>query len=123
MVPKRLQVIVDGSQVKPVIQWQQYIRDDEITDEVTNHHLEIRKETVFTVPGTEMKVTPLNEVPIIPKATSHHLEFLLPMKKVSLSECREVLKATPIKMRKYPITKLKTSHGDIYGCVVYVREF
>jgi hypothetical protein len=29
-----------------------------------------------------MKVTPEREVPIIPKATKYHLEFLFPVKKV-----------------------------------------
>ena len=39
-----------------------------------------------TAPGTLTKVTPLNEVPIIPKATKYHLEFLLATKKVLLSD-------------------------------------
>ncbi|MDB5133598.1 MAG: hypothetical protein JWP37_201, partial [Mucilaginibacter sp.] len=44
-----------------------------------------------TFPGTEMNVTPLKAVPIIPKATKYHLEFRLATKKVSLSEdLREV---------------------------------
>jgi hypothetical protein len=33
-----------------------------------------------------MKVTPLKAVPIIPKATKYHFEFLLAMKNVELSE-------------------------------------
>ena len=43
-----------------------------------------------TVPGTDMNVIPDREVPIIPKATIHHLLFRLPIKKDSLSEWREV---------------------------------
>ena len=39
-----------------------------------------------TSPGTEIKVTPDRAVPIIPKATKYHFEFLLALKKVSLSE-------------------------------------
>jgi apolipoprotein N-acyltransferase len=37
-----------------------------------------------TSPGTEIKVTPESAVPIIPKATKYHLEFLLAVKKTSL---------------------------------------
>ena len=37
-------------------------------------------------PGTDINVTPDNEVPTIPNATIYHLEFLLPVKKfLSLS--------------------------------------
>lgn len=39
-----------------------------------------------TSPGTEIKVIPEIAVPIIPKATKYHLEFLFALKKVSLSE-------------------------------------
>ena len=39
-----------------------------------------------TSPGTEIKVTPDKAVPIIPKATKYHFEFLLALKNVSLSE-------------------------------------
>jgi hypothetical protein len=49
-------------------------------------------------------VTPDKEVPIIPKATSIQLEFLLPMKKESLLEFRDVYQATPSSNRKYAIT-------------------
>ena len=37
-----------------------------------------------TIPGTETKVTPEMEVPIIPKATIYHGDFLLPVKKAAL---------------------------------------
>jgi hypothetical protein len=37
-----------------------------------------------TSPGTEMKVTPESAVPIIPKATKYHFEFLLAVKNTSL---------------------------------------
>ena len=36
-----------------------------------------------TCPGTEIKVTPESAVPIIPKATKYHFEFLLALKKAS----------------------------------------
>ena len=48
------------------------------------------KAEVPTVPGTLTNVTPLKEVPIIPKATSIQLELRLPIKKDSLLELREV---------------------------------
>lgn len=35
-------------------------------------------------PGTEIKVTPESEAPIIPKATRYHGDELLALKKVSL---------------------------------------
>jgi hypothetical protein len=66
-----------------------------------------------TVPGTETNVTPDNEVPIIPNATSIQLEFLLPIKKESLFEFREVYQATANNNKKYPITKENNNAGDI----------
>ena len=39
-----------------------------------------------TKPGTDIKVTPDNAVPIIPKATKYHFEFLLALKNASLPE-------------------------------------
>jgi hypothetical protein len=59
---------------------------------------------VPTVPGTETNVTPLSEVPIMPKATNIQLEFLLPMKKESLLEFRDVYQATISRIAKYPMT-------------------
>jgi hypothetical protein len=54
-----------------------------------------------TFPGTEIKVTPESEVPIIPKATKYHLEFRLARKKVLLSdEFLDVKYETAIKTRK-----------------------
>ena len=38
-----------------------------------------------TQPGTDMKVTPDNEAPIIPMDTTYHGDCLLPRKKASLS--------------------------------------
>ena len=38
---------------------------------------------LLTMPGTETKVTPDNEVPIIPMETIYHGELWLPMKKAS----------------------------------------
>jgi len=49
---------------------------------------------VPTVPGTDTKVTPDKEVPIIPKATSIQFELRLPIKNDSLLELREVYQAT-----------------------------
>ena len=44
------------------------------------------KSGIPTSPGTDIKVTPDSAVPIIPKATRYHFEFLLALKNVSLSE-------------------------------------
>lgn len=67
-----------------------------------------------TVPGTETKVTPEREVPIMPNATSIQFEFLLPMKKDSLVAFRAVYMATPNKRVKYPKTKEKSSKEDMF---------
>lgn len=54
-----------------------------------------------TAPGTEIKVTPDKAVPIIPNATTYHLEFLFAMKKAELSDFfLEVKCAIPIKTVK-----------------------
>jgi hypothetical protein len=45
---------------------------------------------VPTNPGTDINVTPESEVPIIPKATTYHGDFLLAMKKVCDVAFREV---------------------------------
>jgi len=65
------------------------------------------------VPGTLTKVTPLSEVPIMPKATSIQLLLRFPIKKVSLLLLRLVYQATPNKRRKYPKTKVNSNTGDI----------
>jgi hypothetical protein len=66
-----------------------------------------------TPPGTLTNVTPLSEVPIIPKATNAQLLLRFPMKKDSLLALREVNQATSSKTRKYAITKLNKTAGDM----------
>jgi hypothetical protein len=65
------------------------------------------------VPGTLTKVTPLSEVPIIPKATSIQLLLRFPIKNDSLFELRLVYHATPNKIRKYKITIMNNKAADI----------
>ena len=61
-----------------------------------------------------MKVTPDKAVPIIPKATKYHFEFLLAKKKVELSEdFLDVANAIIIKRAKYPIKKQRSIDGLI----------
>jgi hypothetical protein len=60
-----------------------------------------------TAPGTLTKVTPLREVPIMPKATSIQLLFLLPIKKDILLLFFPVILATANKTKKYKITNAK----------------
>ena len=55
----------------------------------------------ITHPGTEIKVTPDNEAPIMPKATTYQSDFRLPKKKASLFEFRLVKYEITIKTRKY----------------------
>src|SRR5205809_666414 len=66
-----------------------------------------------TPPGTLTNVTPLKDVPIIPKATSIQLLLRLPMKKDSLFELREVYQATVRRSAKYPMTHVNKRVGDI----------
>jgi len=54
-----------------------------------------------THPGTEIKVTPDNEAPIIPNATTYHGDFRLPKKNASLFELRLVKYEITINTRKY----------------------
>ena len=86
-----LQIIINGGKIQPVIKWQQYKSNHNITQQITDHHLEIRKTCRTYCTGTDTNVTPLSEVPIIPNATSIQLEFLFPIKKESLLELREVI--------------------------------
>jgi hypothetical protein len=70
-----------------------------------------------TPPGTLTKVTPLRDVPIIPKATNTQLLLLFPIKKDSLLEFRDVTQATASSNKKYPITKENKITGDINSCL------
>ena len=47
-------------------------------------------EILFTIPGTETKVTPEIEAPIIPKATIYQGEVLFALKKTPLVALRVV---------------------------------
>ena len=54
-----------------------------------------------TFPGTDINVTPLKAVPIIPKATRYHFELRLATKKVSLSaDFRDVSQDMTINTKK-----------------------
>ena len=44
----------------------------------------------YTPPGTDIKVTPDNEAPIIPYATTNQGDFLLPVKNVLLLDFLDV---------------------------------
>jgi hypothetical protein len=52
------------------------------------------------LPGTEIKVTPDNEAPIIPKATKYHGDCLLAVKKVFVSAPFDVRYEMVISTRK-----------------------
>jgi hypothetical protein len=58
------------------------------------------KDSLATAPGTLTNVTPLKEVPTIPKATNIQLLFLFPIKKEWLSLFLPVYQATTNNMRK-----------------------
>lgn len=60
-----------------------------------------------------MKVTPEREAPIIPNATTYQGDFLLPMKKDSLSAPREVTHETRINRKKYETITDSSKRGDI----------
>ena len=48
-----------------------------ITNKIAEYHLHIEKLLVTTQPGTEIKVTPLIDEPIIPKAIMYQGAFSL----------------------------------------------
>ena len=67
----------------------------------------------ITHPGTEIKVTPDNEAPIIPKATIYQGDLRFPIKKELLSAFFDVRHEMIIKREKYPKITLKSSPADI----------
>jgi hypothetical protein len=69
--------------------------------------------TILTVPGTETKVTPESEVPIIPKATSTHEALLFALKNDALSAFFEVTTATAKRAMKYTIRTQAITRGDM----------
>jgi len=66
-----------------------------------------------TSPGIEIKVTPDNEAPIIPKATTNQGDCRLPVKNVSLLEFFEVNQDISTRTAKYPAITVKTKVGFI----------
>ena len=54
-----------------------------------------------TSPGTEIKVTPDSEAPIIPNATTYHGDLLLPRKKVRLVDFLPVITEIIRRAAKY----------------------
>ena len=66
-----------------------------------------------TSPGIEIKVTPDNEAPIIPKATTNQGDCLFPVKKVSLLEFFDVSQDMKTRIAKYPAIIVKTKVGFI----------
>ena len=69
--------------------------------------------SVKTFPGTEIKVTPESEAPIIPKATKYQGLCLSPVKKVSESAFREVKIDIKISIAKYAINTVIIKVEDI----------
>jgi hypothetical protein len=63
---------------------------------------------LLTIPGTETKVMPESEDPIIPNATTYHGDFLLPRKNASSSECfLPVIHEIVNRALKYSIINIK----------------
>ena len=67
-----------------------------------------------TQPGTEMKVTPESEAPIMPKATKYHGEELFALKKVLLSAFFPVINEINSSTLKYPTIKNNIYSGFIF---------
>jgi len=61
----------------------------------------------------EIKVTPDNEAPIIPKETTYHGDFLFPKKKASFPAFFEVIFAIKMSKAKYAIKINITKYGFI----------
>jgi hypothetical protein len=57
-----------------------------------------------THPGTDINVTPDREVPIIPKATTNHGDFLFPRKKPAFVALRDVKNDITRRIIKYATT-------------------
>lgn len=66
---------------------------------------------VTTQPGTEIKVTPESEAPIMPNATMNQGDLRFPIKKLLLSAFRDVSKLIPNKTKKYAIIIVKIKPG------------
>jgi hypothetical protein len=66
-----------------------------------------------TSPGTEIKVTPDREAPIIPKATKNQGDCLSPVKKVSVETFLEVNQDIKNKIAKYDVMTIRTNFGSI----------
>ena len=66
-----------------------------------------------TSPGTEIKVTPDNEAPIMPKATIYQGDFLLPRKKVVLLAVLPVIAEIIRRAVKYIEIITNSLAGDI----------
>jgi len=70
-----------------------------------------------THPGTDMKVIPEMDAPIIPKATRYHGDLRRPMKKVALSAFLPVMWATMYKRARYKNMMTSMLDGDmIFDC-------
>ena len=67
-----------------------------------------------TAPGTETKVTPLSEAPIIPKATKYHGDFLFPVKKDESSLFFSTSFEIPSKSKKYNPIISKSMYGLMF---------
>jgi hypothetical protein len=66
-----------------------------------------------THPGTEIKVTPESEAPIIPKATKYQGDELFALKNVSLVAFLPVINEIKIRTLKYTTIKNKMCSGFI----------
>ena len=69
--------------------------------------------TILTVPGTETKVTPESDVPIIPKATKTQDALLFALKNEALSAFLDVTTATAKRAMKYTIRTNAITRGDM----------
>ena len=69
--------------------------------------------TTLTVPGTETKVTPESDVPIIPKATNTQDALLFALKNEALSAFLDVTTATAKRAMKYTIRTQAITRGDM----------
>ena len=69
--------------------------------------------STLTVPGTETKVTPESDVPIIPKATNTQDALLFALKNEALSAFLDVTTATAKRAMKYTIRTQAITRGDM----------
>jgi hypothetical protein len=76
----------------------------------------------FTQPGTDIKVTPESEAPIIPYETTNHGDILLPIKNDWLSALLDVIQVTVNNKMVYIRNMPSIRVGDINAKIFRYKD-